>query len=99
ASDRLHDWEHNHHYLGANTLSILIYRTAIGTGILIPNFLPVPAISLSTITIEKTYYFNLPFIFLFIPFFHGYSPNSIVHRHSQLILSSLCLYEDDTDWE
>ena len=69
ASDCFHYGKQNHHYFGADSLSVCVYGAAVGTGIGVSNFLTVSAVAFGVIAAEKSGYFDCKFIFFVIPFF------------------------------
>ena len=66
----LHDGKHEHHHLRTDALALEIDGTAVCAGVDVPDFFTVSTIVLGVVTAEESCYFNVPFIFFCIPFFH-----------------------------
>lgn len=69
ASDGFHEWKQNCHDLGTDPLSVRIDWAAIGTGVFVPNLLPIAAIALGFVPTKKTDHLDFKCVLLGIPFF------------------------------
>ena len=70
APDGFHQGIEHHHRLGADALPVLIHRAAVGAGVFVAGFFPVPAVAFRMISPQESCHFNRELIFLVIPLFH-----------------------------